>query len=200
MEIKIIRKEIRKILFENFLKESEKRYKMYFPIPEDVVKIKDDLKKSGYECFLVGGCVRDAILQKTPKDYDLATNALPNDIIKELKNKDYVKHILETGKSFGVINIITYNGEYEIASYREDLSKGRQPEVKLNATMETDAQRRDLTINSLFYDIDNQQVIDFTGGFEDLKNREVKMVGNPNQRFQEDPLRLMRIVRFFCRI
>ena len=203
MEERDIRKKIRKILLETYLKEEvskEKRYKVYLPVPEDVEKIKNDLKSFGYECYMVGGCTRDAILGVTPKDYDLVTNALPDKTIEILKGKDYVKYILETGKKFGIVNVITYNDEYEIASYREDMSKGRHPDVKLNATIESDSNRRDLTFNALYYDIDNQEVIDFTGGFEDLKNREINTVGDPNERFREDALRLIRIIRFYCRL
>lgn len=202
--MKTLRNKIHKILLEHYLQENvnnAKKYKLDIYVPENVKNIKDSLRNFGYTCYMIGGCVRDAILNKSPKDYDLVTDALPDSVIQILKNEHYVKHILETGKKFGIINVITKNGEeYEIAAFREDVSTGRHPEIKLNATMESDSKRRDLTINSLYYDIDKREVIDFNGGFEDLKNGKINTVGDPNERFQEDALRLIRIIRFFCRL
>jgi tRNA nucleotidyltransferase/poly(A) polymerase len=114
---KKVRVEIRKILSESFLTEGEIRLKFDIPLPKDIYKIKDVIKNAGYKLYVVGGAVRDALLGKTPKDFDLATDALP-DTIQNLLKPFY--KTLETGKSFGVINVITPSGEYEIATFRLD--------------------------------------------------------------------------------
>lgn len=109
------------------LKESrEIRMKFNIPVPEDIGRIKNLLKQKGHKLFVVGGAVRDALLGKTPKDYDLATDAVP-DVIQEILKPYY--RTLETGKSFGVINVLTPSGEYEIATFRRDSYK-EKPELE----------------------------------------------------------------------
>jgi hypothetical protein len=192
-------------LFERrkFIRESirtrlmEQRVKYYIPLPSDILAIKDVFKKNGYKLYVVGGAVRDALLGKEPKDIDLTTDAIP-DKVEEIMTKAGFK-TLPTGKVFGVINVFTDQGEYEIATFRSDETKGRKPEVKIGATIEFDAARRDLRINALYYDIDNKEIIDLVGGLEDLKNGTIRMVGNPQERFEEDPLRILRFFRFLCR-
>jgi hypothetical protein len=192
-------------LFERrkFIRESirtrlmEQRIKYDIGIPSDILAIKDVFKKNGYKLYVVGGAVRDALLGKQPKDFDLATDAIP-DKVEEIMTKAGFK-TLPTGKVFGVINVFTDQGEYEIATFRSDETKGRKPEVKIGATIEFDAARRDLRINALYYDIDNKEIIDLVGGLEDLKNGTIRMVGNPQERFEEDPLRILRFFRFLCR-
>jgi len=193
MEDKNIRKEIRQILKENFLKEQEIKVKFNIPVPEDIMKIKDIFKSNGYKLFVVGGAVRDALLGKTPKDYDLATDAIP-DNIQQMLSPFY--KTLETGKAFGIINVLTPSGEYEIATFRKDLSGGRRPDAVEFTTIDQDVKRRDLTINALFYDIDTNEVVDLVGGIEDLKKGIVKTVGSAEERFGEDKLRIMRAIRF----
>lgn len=189
----IVRMEVRKILESNFLKEEELRVKFNIPIPDDILKIKDLLKQKGFKLFVVGGAVRDALLGKTPKDYDLATNAVP-DAIQAILNPHY--KTLETGKAFGVINVLTPSGEYEIATFRKDIGTGRRPDAVEFTTIDQDVKRRDLTINALFYDIDTGEVVDLVGGIEDLKKGIVRTVGSPEERFGEDRLRILRAIRF----
>lgn len=177
----------------------EEKIPFNMPIPKDILLINDVFKKHGFKSYLVGGAVRDALLGKTPKDFDIATNALPDKVIEILKPQSFVKNILETGKSFGVINVITDSDEYEIATLREDLTTGRNPEVKLGATIESDSKRRDLTINALYYDIDTKEIIDLVGGVNDIKNGIVRTVGRPEDRFGEDRLRIIRSIRFAAR-
>lgn len=98
----------------------EKRLDFKINVPQDVILINNVFKEEGLELFLVGGCVRDSYLELKPKDWDLVTNALPDKVIELLKNQPFVTNILETGKSFGVINVITENDEFEIATFRED--------------------------------------------------------------------------------
>ncbi len=136
----------------------EKRIKFDIPIPKDILQIKDIFKKNGFKLYVVGGAVRDALLGKTPKDYDLATDAIP-DKVETMMAKGGLK-TLPTGKAFGVINVFTDMGEYEIATFREDLSGGRRPDAVSFTDIVGDVKRRDLTINALFYDIDTHEVVD----------------------------------------
>jgi tRNA nucleotidyltransferase/poly(A) polymerase len=190
-----MKSEIKQILREGLT--MEKRFKFDIPIPQDIQQIKDVFKKNGFKLYVVGGAVRDALLGKTPKDYDLATDAVP-DKVEEMMAKAGLR-TLPTGKAFGVINVFTDQGEYEIATFRSDETSGRNPEVKLGATIESDAARRDLRINALYYDLDTNEIIDLVGGLDDLKNGEINMVGNAQKRFEEDPLRILRFFRFFSR-
>jgi tRNA nucleotidyltransferase (CCA-adding enzyme) len=175
-----------------------KRIKIEINVPTNVVKIYEMFKKNGFELFLVGGCVRDAILGVKPKDWDLVTNVKPEVVISLLKNQSFVKNILETGKQFGVINVITDDGEYEIATMRKDgtSSDGRRPDSVEFSNMVDDTNRRDFSINALFYDIETKEVVDLVGGIDDIKNGVVRTVGKPEDRFNEDKLRILRAIRF----
>jgi tRNA nucleotidyltransferase/poly(A) polymerase len=187
-----MKENIRQILREGLVR--EERIKFDLPIPQDIQQIKDVFKKNGFKLYVVGGAVRDAILGKTPKDYDLATDAVP-DKVEQIMAKAGFK-TLPTGKAFGVINVFTDQGEYEIATFREDLSGGRRPDAVSFTDIEGDVKRRDLTINALFYDIDTHEIVDLVGGVQDLKNGVVRTVGAPEDRFGEDRLRIMRAIRF----
>ncbi len=117
MSLSSIRNKVKKIISESFLQEEEKRIKMEFKLPSEIINIKNILKAAGYDLFVVGGAVRDLLLNKKPKDFDLATNALPQ-TVQDLLSPFY--KTLETGKNFGIINVITPGGEYEIATFRKD--------------------------------------------------------------------------------
>jgi tRNA nucleotidyltransferase/poly(A) polymerase len=189
-----VRKSIFKILKESLLSENETiRVKFNIPIPKDVIHIKNLLKEKGHKLYVVGGAVRDAYLGKEPKDYDLATDALP-DVVQEILTPYY--KTLETGKAFGIINVLTPSGEYEIATFRKDVGSGRRPDSVEFTTIDQDVKRRDLTINALFYDIDASEIVDLVGGLEDLKRGIVRTVGSAEDRFAEDRLRIMRAIRF----
>ena len=176
---------------------TESRIPFKLSLPEDILQIKDVFKKNGYKLYVVGGAVRDALLGKQPKDFDLATDAVP-DTVEEILAKAGFR-TLPTGKAFGVINVFTDGGEYEIATFREDLSGGRRPDAVKFTDIESDVKRRDLTINALFYDIDNGEIVDLVGGVDDLKKGIVKTVGSPQERFGEDRLRILRAIRFAAR-
>jgi tRNA nucleotidyltransferase/poly(A) polymerase len=194
-------------LFESkkFIKESirnllmEARIKQDITIPNDIIAIKDVFKKNNFKLYVVGGAVRDAILGKIPKDFDLATDAIPDKVEEIMSDAGF--RTLPTGKSFGVINVFTDDGEYEIATFRSDSSTGdgRRPDSVEFTDIETDVNRRDLTINALFYDIDTHEIVDFVGGVEDLKRGIIRTVGNPIERFNEDRLRILRAIRFAAR-
>lgn len=187
-----MKNEIKQILREGLV--MEQRIRMDIPIPSDIQQIQQVFKKNGYKLYVVGGAVRDALLGKTPKDYDLATDAVP-DKVEEMMEKAGFK-TLPTGKAFGVINVFTNLGEYEIATFREDLSVGRRPDAVSFTNIEGDVKRRDLTINALFYDIDTHEVVDLVGGVNDLKKGIVRTVGAAEDRFGEDRLRILRAIRF----
>jgi tRNA nucleotidyltransferase/poly(A) polymerase len=170
------------------------------PVPADLKNISDGFKAEGHELYIVGGAVRDALLNKTPKDYDLATGAPPEAVI-DIVSRDPDSKVDLTGKSFGVVRVLTTDGnEYEIATFRKDIGSGRRPDAVEFTTIEDDVKRRDLTINALFYDMDAGEVVDYVGGIQDIKSGVVKAVGNPYERFQEDKLRILRAVRFAGRM
>jgi tRNA nucleotidyltransferase/poly(A) polymerase len=168
-------------------------------LPESILKIQKIFKASGYKLFIVGGAVRDALLGLTPKDFDLATDALP-DIVEELMEGAGVR-TLATGKSFGVINVFIDIEEFEIATFRSEIgfSDSRRPDSVVFTNIETDVKRRDLTINALFFDIDSKEIVDLVGGVNDLKNKIIRTVGPPVERFSEDRLRILRAIRFAAR-
>ena len=165
--------------------------KLKLSIPTDIRKIHKAFKKSGKQLYVVGGAVRDAILGKKPKDFDLATDAKPDEVIKIAKDNG-LSTTDEVGKAFGVVIV----DGHEIATFRKDIGKGRRPDSVEYTDIKTDVLRRDLTINALFYDIDDKEIVDLVGGIADLKRRAVRTVGSPSERFDEDPLRKLRAVRF----
>lgn len=172
------------------------RKKFNIDLPDDVIIIKDIFQANGFKLFVVGGAVRDALLGQEPKDFDLATDALPRDVERMLK--DSFK-MLPLGEAFGIWQAFTPTGEFEIATFREDVGEGRRPEDVKFTTIEGDVKRRDLTINALFFDIDTSEVVDFVGGIEDLENGVVRAVGKAADRFKEDKLRILRALRFAAR-
>ena len=196
-----IRRLIDDVLQENFdfLVESVRK-PFNMAIPADIMRLSKIFNEAGHELYVVGGAVRDAILGKAPKDYDVATDAQPDRVL-EILNQFPEFRTMEVGKAFGVINVITPEGnEYEIATFREDIGKGRRPDAVSFTTIENDVKRRDLTINALFYDIGKQEVVDLVGGLEDLEKGVVKAVGDPSARFDEDRLRILRAIRFAARM
>ena len=129
---------------------------------------------------MVGGAVRDAILGDNPKDFDLATDAKPDEVLKIAKDNKFSTE--EVGKSFGVVIV---NGN-EIATFRKDIGKGSSVDY---TDIEGDVRRRDLTVNALFYDLDKKEIVDLVGGIADLKKKKIRTVGKAEERFEEDPLR-----------
>jgi tRNA nucleotidyltransferase/poly(A) polymerase len=163
---------------------------------EFAVDVVRTLRSHGFESYWAGGCVRDRLLGQTPKDYDVATTALP-DQIREVFTR---RRTVPIGAQFGVITVVGPRpaGQVEVATFRQDASysDGRHPDAIEYSTPEADAHRRDFTINGLFYDPLEDRVIDYVGGVEDLGRRVVRAIGEPRARFQEDKLRLLRAVRF----
>ena len=176
----------------------ESKSDMWDIIPQSVKELHELFQSSGKKLYLVGGSVRDFLTGDKPKDFDLATDALPDEVL-EIVGKKFRTNL--QGKAFGVVVVFTDEVPegMEIATFREDVSKGRNPEVKLGVTIEDDVKRRDLTYNSLFYDLDTRQIVDLVGGKEDLQSGITRMVGDPIERFDEDSLRILRAFRFASR-
>lgn len=161
-------------------------------IPKDVEYILNQLKKNGYQAFVVGGCVRDSLLEKKPKDWDITTNALPQEV------KPLFEKTIDTGIQHGTITIIVNNKGYEVTTYRIDgkYLDGRRPdEVTFTNSIIHDLARRDFTMNAMAYN-EEEGLIDPFGGREDLSNQVISCVGTANDRFKEDALRMLRAVRF----
>lgn len=192
---------IERLLEEVLVEEQQPvRRNFHIPLPNDLLSLSKMFQASARQFFLVGGSVRDALMGKDPKDLDIATDAQPDDAIAILQQNPALK-ILEIGKAFGVIKVITPEGnEYEIATFRQDIGKGRRPDGVNFTTIDQDVQRRDLTINALFYDIERGEIVDYVGGMNDIENNVIKTVGNPDERFDEDRLRILRAIRFAARI
>ncbi|MDF2686407.1 MAG: hypothetical protein K0S55_1588 [Clostridia bacterium] len=151
------------------------------------------LTEHNFEAYIVGGCVRDKLLGMEPKDYDITTNALPDEVINIFKNY----HIVETGLQHGTVTVILDNIPIEITTYRIDgaYSDNRRPDnVNFTKNLKNDLARRDFTINALAYNKDC--IIDFFDGRDDLEKRIIRCVGIPDERFKEDALRILRALRF----
>lgn len=164
---------------------------------EFALDVVQQLRAQGYQALWAGGCVRDQILGRTPTDYDVATNARPEEV-RELFGQ---RRTIPLGAAFGVIVVLGPTksaGQIEVATFRQDAAygDGRRPDMVMFSTPQADAQRRDFTINGLFFDPVADEVIDYVGGKEDLRHRVVRSIGNPAERFAEDKLRMLRAVRF----
>ena len=171
---------------------------MKISIPKDVKFLIDKIYENGYEAYIVGGCVRDSILNLIPNDYDITTNATPNKIIDIFK--DY--KIIDNGIKHGTVAIIVNNNIYEITTYRieGEYENNRRPKtVEFTSNIEEDLKRRDFTINAMAYNEKNG-IIDIFNGIDDLKKRIIKTVGNPDERFEEDGLRMIRAIRFSSKL
>jgi poly(A) polymerase len=159
--------------------------------------IVERLRASGHTAWLVGGCVRDLLLGRTPKDFDVATSAPPAELLKVFPGAGQV------GAHFGVVLVREDGAQVEVATFRSDLAyvDGRRPEgVHFETDPRQDALRRDFTINALFLDPATGEVYDFSGGRDDLNAKLIRAIGDPERRFGEDHLRLLRAVRFAARL
>jgi len=159
----------------------------------DVIR---QLRAAGFEAYWAGGCVRDELLGRRPKDYDVATNATPPEIRALFGHQ----RTLPLGAVFGVITVLGPRsaGMIEVATFRRDAgySDGRHPDHVIFSSAREDAARRDFTINGMFFDPLDRAVIDFVGGQADLQNQLIRAIGSPRLRFGEDKLRMLRAVRF----
>jgi len=165
-------------------------------IPDDVKYIINTLMKNGYEAYIVGGCVRDSILNRKINDWDMTTSAQPAKIV-ELFDK-----VILTGIKHGTVTVVLNNNNYEITTFRNDgkYADNRHPiKVEFVKTLKEDLSRRDFTINAMAYS-DENGLKDYFGGISDLNNKIIRTVGNPILRFEEDALRMLRAIRFSAQL
>lgn len=166
-------------------------------IPREVVALSSMFYTEGFEIYAVGGCVRDLYLNRTPHDWDLCTSATPEQTMAILKK--FGVSFTTIGIEFGTVEAQWNGSEYEITTFRKDgnYSDSRHPdEVKYSTNIYDDLQRRDFTINSIAYDCIRDKFVTLDGAVNDLKNRVLRCVGDPDERFNEDPLRILRALRF----
>ncbi len=167
---------------------------------EDALKIIHRLNRFGHKAYLVGGCVRDLLLGRKPKDFDIATSATPNQI------KNIFNNCRIIGKRFKIVHILFRGKVIEVSTFRSlpdhrtNINVTKESDLLLKrdnnfGTAKEDAARRDFTVNALYYDPRNESIIDFVGGYEDIKNKIVKVVGDPDISFKEDPVRMLRAVK-----
>src|SRR3989344_1672988 len=169
---------------------------MKLSIPNDVRAVADALENAGFDAHLVGGCVRDLLLERAPKDWDITTNATPEEIQKIFPDSFYEN-------DFGTVGVKTRSDDpalavIEVTPYRieEKYTDKRHPDaVKFAKKLEDDLKRRDFTINALAYDPQSGELVDLFGGQKDLNAKIIRAVGDAGERFNEDALRLMRAVR-----
>ena len=183
----------------------EVRHPFEMPVPDPVWALSSLFAERGFRLYVVGGAVRDALLGQVPSDYDLVTDARPEQVCKALEGSFWTTS--EVGKSFGIVIARLRRpgsgesvGPYDIATFRRDVGEGRRPMAVEFTTIDEDVKRRDLTCNALFYDLQAREVVDLVGGLADLGSRVVRAVGNPADRFREDPLRVLRAIRFAAKL
>jgi poly(A) polymerase len=164
--------------------------------PDLAIEVIRELRRHGYEAYLVGGCVRDMVMQIEPADYDIATNARPEEVIRIFPRTESV------GVQFGVVLVIHRGRPFEVATFRSDqeYTDGRRPTGVVFTNAQQDVLRRDFTINGLLYDPTDGRVIDYVRGQEDIEAKIVRAIGDPHARFEEDKLRVLRAVRFGARL
>ena len=156
-------------------------------------RVADKLQEKGFQAYFVGGCVRDLLREAEPKDYDVATDALPEQVL------DLFPHSLAVGAQFGVVMVVEGGHRVEVATFRNDglYSDGRRPdEVSFSSEPREDVLRRDFTVNGLLMNPATGEVLDFVEGKQDIKRGLIRAIGNPERRFEEDRLRMLRAVRF----
>ena len=165
---------------------------MQIRLPDSVTEIISRLEENGFSAYLAGGAVRDILMGMAPHDYDVATSAPPQEV------KRLFKRTIDTGIKHGTVTVVDNNTGYEVTTFRSDgeYKDGRHPEnVEFVKNPKTDAARRDFTINAMMYNPESG-ILDFFGGRNDIQNKLVRCVGNPETRFKEDALRMLRAVRF----
>lgn len=176
-------------------------------ISSNALKVLYRLHKAGFVAYLVGGGVRDLLVGITPKDFDVVTNALPEEILKLFRNSRLI------GRRFKLVHVFFYGEIVEVSTFRAnspEVTKFEEYEeietpILIQAdntygTIEEDAWRRDFTINALYYNIADFSVVDFIGGMQDIKQRVIRIIGDPIQRYHEDPMRLLRAIRLSAKL
>jgi len=181
-------------------------------IDADARKVVQRLARAGFETYFVGGCVRDLLLGRRPKDFDVATSATPAEIKQQFRNSRIIGRRFRLAHVFfgqKIIETATFRSNPKAPEGLEDGSEEGGEEVESNllirhdnvfGTSEEDARRRDFTVNGLFYDLEAQRIVDYVGGREDLDKRLIRSIGDASIRFQEDPIRILRALKFAARL
>ena len=165
-------------------------------LQSEAVSIVHQLRKNGNKAYLCGGCVRDLLLDRKPKDYDIVTDATPDEV------KKIFRRTIDVGVQFGVVKVLIKKNCFEVATFRSDgeYQDGRRPKNISFSSEKEDALRRDFTINGMFLDPETNTIIDYVGGIKDLKENLIRTIGIAKERFEEDHLRLLRAIRFACQL
>ncbi|WP_277052927.1 polynucleotide adenylyltransferase PcnB [Zestomonas thermotolerans] len=178
-------------------------------ISRHAVSVVERLQQAGYQAYLVGGCVRDLLLDLEPKDFDVATNATPEQVRAEFRNARVI------GRRFKLVHVHFGREIIEVATFRAQHPQGDEEVDSAQAarnesgrilrdnvygTLEDDAQRRDFTINALYFDVTAERILDYARGVHDIRNRLIRLIGDPEQRYLEDPVRMLRAVRFAAKL
>lgn len=178
-------------------------------ISRNAINVVERLQKAGYQAYLVGGCVRDLLLGLEPKDFDVATSATPEQVRAEFRNARVIgRRFKLVHVHFGreIIEVATFRANHPLGDDDEDSNlasrneSGRILRDNVYGSLENDAQRRDLTINALYYDPVTERVLDYAHGTRDIQNRQIRLIGDPTQRYQEDPVRMLRAIRFAAKL
>lgn len=168
-------------------------------VSANALKVTDTLQKAGYKAFIVGGAVRDLMLQVPPKDFDVATNATPEQV------KRLFKRAFIIGRRFQIVHAVFGRDVIEVTTFRGNSvaatdEHGRILQDNTFGSQKEDAERRDFTINAMYYDPATQTVLDYHGGMEDIRAKSLRMIGDPQSRYREDPVRMLRVVRFAAKL
>jgi poly(A) polymerase len=181
------------------IKSCSKRFIQHVDISKNALSVVRKLNEAGFEAYFVGGCVRDLLLNLHPKDFDIATSALPEQVNKLFRNSRLV------GRRFRLAHVFFGRELVEVATFRGKVQKHHTETgmiVRDNSygALEEDAWRRDFTINALYYDIKNQSFIDYVGGLKDLDGKIIRVIGDPEKRYHEDPVRMLRALRLSAKL
>lgn len=175
--------------------------------PKNATAIVNKLSQAGFEAYMVGGCIRDLLIGQTAKDFDIATNARPEEI-----QKLFGRQCRIIGRRFRLAHIVYGREIYEVATFRanhnesqnEQHSKMSEDGMLLRdnvyGTLREDAERRDFTVNALYYDVNRNLIFDFFNGIEDIRSGQLRLIGDPTTRYQEDPVRMIRAIRFMAKL
>jgi poly(A) polymerase len=172
-------------------------------IDEAALKVLYRLNKAGFKACLVGGAVRDLLLRRVPKDFDIATDATPEEVNDLFRNSRLIgRRFKLVHVQFGrmVIEVATFRAAHDDSESARQNAEGRILRDNVYGDISEDVWRRDFTVNALYYDISNFSVIDFVGGMEDIEQKRLRLIGDPDMRYREDPVRMLRVVRFAAKL
>ncbi|MGB5325413.1 MAG: polynucleotide adenylyltransferase PcnB [Pseudomonadales bacterium] len=173
-------------------------------ISKNALSVLYDLNKAGHEAYLVGGCIRDLLLGGHPKDFDIATDATPEQALKLFRRARIIGRrfrIVHVRMGREVIEVTTFRGAHDsAANTSQQTDEGMLLRDNVFGSLRDDALRRDFTVNALYYTVDGFRLLDYAGGLEDLRKRTLRMIGDPEQRYREDPVRMLRAIRFAAKL